>query len=141
MPILIFLKCLVRNLLLILSLWCHCCDKKNHNTANCRAIGMCKQQKKQKDTRFEAKSGPGKKSLAYFSKTFFALKRQLKPEKTASNKKRKTEYLLPTEIKDINVTTSSDEDTREAYFSTSSKPFIPSKNIISKAVTQLLSWQ
>jgi hypothetical protein len=36
---------------------------------------------------FEAKAEPGKKSLAFLFKEINALKRQLKPEKTASSKK------------------------------------------------------
>jgi hypothetical protein len=40
------------------NVWCHCCDKNNHNTADCRAIAKFKQQKK---ACFEAKAGPGKK--------------------------------------------------------------------------------
>jgi hypothetical protein len=46
------------------SMWCHYCDKNNHKTAYCRAIAKLKQQKKNK-ARFEAKAGPGKKSLAF----------------------------------------------------------------------------
>jgi hypothetical protein len=46
------------------SMWCHYSDKNNHNTADCRAIAKFKQQKK---SYFEAKAGPGKKSLAIFS--------------------------------------------------------------------------
>jgi hypothetical protein len=44
------------------NMWCHYCDKNNHNTADCRAIAKIKQQKK---ARFESKAGPGKKSLAF----------------------------------------------------------------------------
>jgi hypothetical protein len=43
-------------------MWCHYCDKNNHNTADCRAISKFKQQKK---ACFEAKAVPGKKSLAF----------------------------------------------------------------------------
>jgi hypothetical protein len=47
---------------------------------------------------FEAKAGPGKKSLdfLFLFEESNALKRhlQLKPEKTASNKKRKVESIL-----------------------------------------------
>jgi hypothetical protein len=43
-------------------MWCHYCDKNNHNMADCRAITKLKQWKK---ARFEAKAGPGKKSLAF----------------------------------------------------------------------------
>jgi hypothetical protein len=54
--------------------------------ADCRTIAKFKQQKK---SLFEAKAGPGKKSLAFpcLFKEINALKRQLKPEKTASSKK------------------------------------------------------
>jgi hypothetical protein len=104
-------------------MWCHYCDKNNHNTADCRAITKFKQQKK---PRFEAKAEPGKKSLAFLVlfEEINALKRQLKPEKTASSKKRKAESILSTEI---NLTTSSDEYTSEEYLFTSSKPFRSSK--------------
>jgi hypothetical protein len=46
------------------NMWCHYCDKNNHNTADCRAIAKVKQQRKNKAC-FEAKAGPGKKSLAF----------------------------------------------------------------------------
>jgi hypothetical protein len=74
------------------NMWCHYCDKNNHNTADCRAIAKFKQQKKNKAC-FEAKVGPRKKSLAFLClfKEINALKRQLKPEKTASSKKRNKE--------------------------------------------------
>jgi hypothetical protein len=67
---------------------CHYYDKNNHNTADCRAIAKFKQQKNN-NACFEAKAGPGKKSLAlcFPFKVINALKRQLKPEKTASSKK------------------------------------------------------
>jgi hypothetical protein len=77
------------------NMWCHYCDKNNHNTADCRAIAKFKQQKK---ARFEAKAEPRKKSLAFLFEEINALKRQLKPEKTASSKKRKAESILSTEI-------------------------------------------
>jgi hypothetical protein len=64
-------------------MWCHYCDKNYHNTADCRAITKFEQQKK---SRFEAKVGPGKKSLAFLFEQANALKRQLKPEDTARNK-------------------------------------------------------
>jgi hypothetical protein len=44
------------------NMWCHYCDKNNHNTADCRAIAKFKQQKK---AHFEDKAGPKKKSLAF----------------------------------------------------------------------------
>jgi hypothetical protein len=68
------------------NMWCHYCDKNNHNTADCRAIVKFKQQKK---ACFEAKAGPGKKSLAFIVlfEEINALKRKLNPEKTASSKK------------------------------------------------------
>jgi hypothetical protein len=72
-------------------MWCHHCDKNNHNTADFRAIAKFKQQKKNKAC-IEAKAGPRKKSLAFLShfEEINALKRRLKPEKTASNKKEGT---------------------------------------------------
>jgi hypothetical protein len=79
------------------NMWCHYCDKNNHNTADCRAISKKKQQKNNKAC-FEAKSGPGKKSFAFLFEEINALKRQSKPEKNASIKKRKAESILYTEI-------------------------------------------
>jgi hypothetical protein len=67
---------------------CDYYDKNNHNMADCKEISKFKQQKK---TCFEAKDGPGKKSLAFLFEEINALKRQLKPEKTASSKKRNNE--------------------------------------------------
>jgi hypothetical protein len=58
------------------NMWCHYCDKNNHNKADCRELN--------------------------------ALKRQLNPEKNYRSKKRKAQSILSTEI---NLTTSSDEDT------------------------------
>jgi hypothetical protein len=57
---------------------------------DCRAIAKFKQQKNNKAC-FEAKAGPGKKSLAFLFEEINALKRQLKPEKTTSSKKRNKE--------------------------------------------------
>jgi hypothetical protein len=76
---------------------CHYCDKNNHNTDDCREVAKFKQQKK---SCFEAKAGPRKKSLAFLFlfEEINALKRQLKPEKTASSKKRKAESILSIEI-------------------------------------------
>jgi hypothetical protein len=58
-------------------------------------IAKFKQQKNNKAC-FEAKAGPGKKSLALFFlfEEINALKRQLKPDKNASSKKRKAESIL-----------------------------------------------
>jgi hypothetical protein len=72
------------------NMWCHYCDKNNHNTADCRSIAKFKQQKKNKAC-FEAKAGPGKKSLFFLFEEIDALKRQLKPEETAISKKREEE--------------------------------------------------
>jgi hypothetical protein len=51
---------------------------------DCRATAKLKKQKK---ARFEAKSEPGKKSLAFLFEQIYAIERQLKSEKTASSKK------------------------------------------------------
>jgi hypothetical protein len=91
---------------------CNNCSKNNHNTSDCRAFSKFKQQKK---ACIEPKSGPGKKSLAIISEEINALKRKLKPEKTASSKKRKAESLLSTEINLNDLTSSSDEDDNKAY--------------------------
>jgi hypothetical protein len=60
---------------------------------DCRAIAKFKLQKK---ACFKAKAEPIKKSLVYIClfKEINALERQLRPEKTASSKKRKTESIL-----------------------------------------------
>jgi hypothetical protein len=44
------------------NMWCHFCDKNNHNMANCRAIAKIKQQKNNKAC-FEAKAGSPEGSL------------------------------------------------------------------------------
>jgi len=91
------------------NMWCHYCDKTNHNTADCKAIMRAKQHKKAKS---EAKAVPGKKALAFLFEEINALKKQLKPPAKGTNpKKRKAESLLSTEI---NLTNSSEED--EEYF-------------------------
>jgi hypothetical protein len=56
--------------------------------------------------------------LAFIFEEIDALKRQLKPGKVASSKKRKAESILCTEI---NLTFSSDEG--EEYLFNSSRPF------------------
>jgi hypothetical protein len=111
-------------------MWCHYCDKNNHNTADCRAIAKFKQQKKNK-ARFEAKAEPRKKSLAFLLKEINALKRQLKPERlqTVRRAQRKAESILSTEI---NLTTSSDEGEEMAYLFTPSKPFSSRKSKLAK---------
>jgi hypothetical protein len=55
-------------------MWCHYCDKNNHNTAHYRAIAKFKQQKKNK-TCFEAKARSERKSFANLS-IFFTLERK-----------------------------------------------------------------
>jgi hypothetical protein len=109
------------------NMWCHYCDKNNHNTADCKAIARFKQQKK---ARFEAKDEPGKKYLTFLVlfEEINALKRQLKPEKTTSSKKRKAASILSTES---NQTTSSDKG--EDYLFTSSKSFSTSKTKLAKS--------
>jgi hypothetical protein len=67
-------------------------------------------------------------SLAFLFEEINSFKRQLKPEKTASSKKRKTESILSTEI---NLTTRSDEG--EDYFLNSCKPFRSSKTKLAKS--------
>jgi hypothetical protein len=103
------------------NMWCQYCEKNNHNKVDCRVNVKFKEQKK---NHFEAKAGPGKKSLALLLKKINALKRQLTPEKTASSKKKKAESILSTEI---NSTNSSDEHEGEEDLFTSSKPFSTSK--------------
>jgi hypothetical protein len=109
------------------NIWCHSCDKNNHNTADYRAITKFKQLKK---AHFEAKAILGKKSLALLFKEINALKSQLKLEKTTSKKKKNKESLISSEI---NLTTSSDEDTGDEYLFSSSKPLSSSKTKIAKS--------
>jgi hypothetical protein len=73
-------------------MWCHYCDKNNHNTADCRAIAIFKQQK----THFEAKAGPKKKSLALLVlfEEINALKRQLKTKRLQTARRGKAESIL-----------------------------------------------
>jgi hypothetical protein len=108
------------------NMWCHYCDKNNHNMADCRAIA-------------KFKPGPGKKSLAllFLFEEINTLKRQLQlnPEKTASSKKRKAESVLSTEI---SLTTSSDEG--EEYLFTSSKPFSTTITKLAKSSHPTTDW-
>jgi hypothetical protein len=46
-------------------MWCHYCDKSNHNTADCKAIMRAKQHEK---AQFEAKAVPEKRPWPFFSK-------------------------------------------------------------------------
>ena len=95
-------------------MWCHYCDKNNHNTADCRAIAKAKQHK---NGHFETKAVPGKKSLAFLFEEINSLKKQLNT-KIPDSKKRKTESLFSTEI---HLSTTIDKD--EEYF-----PFFSSEN-------------
>jgi hypothetical protein len=70
------------------NMWCHYCDKNNHNKADFRAIAKFKQQKNNMAC-FQARDVPGKKSLAFLFKEINTLRRQLqlKTEKTETIKK------------------------------------------------------
>ena len=59
-------------------MWCHYCDKNNHNTAKCQEIAKVKQHKK---TQYGTKADQGKKALSFLFEDINALKKQLKPEK------------------------------------------------------------
>jgi hypothetical protein len=79
-------------------MWCHYCDKNSHNIADYREISKFKQQKK---LALKPNLDPERNLWSPFSKKLMhPLKRQLKPEKTASNKRgiRHAESLLCTEI-------------------------------------------
>jgi glycogen synthase len=67
-------------------MWCHYCDKNDHNTADFRAISKIKKQNK---AHFEAKSRLEKNSSAFLFEEISRLNRQLKPEKIARSKKKK----------------------------------------------------
>jgi hypothetical protein len=84
------------------------------STDDCRAISKFKQQKKAWS---ESKSATLKKSLAFlfFFNEINTLKRQLKPENTASSKKRKAGLLISGKIED------------KEYLFISSKPFSTSE--------------
>jgi hypothetical protein len=114
-------------------MWCHKCDKSDQNTVDCRAIIEFKQHKK---VHFEAKSGPGKKSLVFLSGEINALKRKLKTEKTASSKKRNAESLLSTEI---NLTTNSDEVLGNGVLFTSYQLFHSRKTILAKSSQPIIN--
>jgi hypothetical protein len=59
------------------------CPLKIENISDCRAIAKFKHQKND-EAYFEAKAGPGKKSLAFFEEiNTLKMQMQLKPEKTA----------------------------------------------------------
>jgi hypothetical protein len=115
------------------NIWCHYCDKNNHNTADCRAIAMLKQQKK---ACFDANAGPRKKSMALVFEEINAIKRKLllKPEKTASSKKStKKGWIAPLfSLRELmnDLTTSSDEG--EEYLFISSEPFSTKKTNLAK---------
>jgi hypothetical protein len=114
-------------------MWCHYCDKNNHNAVDCRAIAKFKQQKK---ACFQVNAAPGKKSFAFLFlfEEIHSLKRQLKHEKTASSKKRKAEFILSIST-EINLSTSSDEHEGEnqEYLFNYSKPFSSRKTKLAKS--------
>jgi hypothetical protein len=116
------------------NMWYHYCHKNRQNTADWRAIAKFKQQNK---ACFEAEAGPRKKSLALLIEEIKTIKRQiqLKPEKTASGKKRKVtaEYILSTEII---LTTQSDEGDDARYLFTSSYHYCSSKTKLAKSSHQ-----
>jgi hypothetical protein len=74
----------------------------------------------------------GKKYLAFLFEEINALKRHLKPEKSASSKQNTKEgwTILSTEI---NLNTSSDEGEKQEYLFTSSKPFSSRKTKLAKS--------
>ena len=53
------------------NMWCHYCDKNNHNTAECREIAKAKQHKK---AQYGSKAVPGKRPYPFFSKRLTPLK-------------------------------------------------------------------
>jgi hypothetical protein len=123
-------------------LWCHYCDKNNHKTYDCRAIAKFKQQKKNKAC-FEAKAGPGKKSLTFLVEKLMHSKGSCNRSlKRLSSKKRKAESILSTKI---NLTTSSDESENKEHFFTSSDSLSTIKTKLEKSShpttnNQSLSW-
>jgi hypothetical protein len=74
------------------NMWWHYCDKKNCNTADCRAIGKLKLQKK---ALFEAKSAPEKNSLAFLFEEIKSLKKQFKLKRTERSKKSTKKSWIP----------------------------------------------
>jgi hypothetical protein len=111
------------------NIWCHYCDKNNHNTADCRAIAKFKQQEK---SCFEAKAGPGKKSLAFLFEEINALKGNwsLKRLQAVRRGRVNPSSLLSTEI---HLTISIDDNTYNEYLFTSSKPFSSSETKLAKS--------
>jgi hypothetical protein len=86
-------------------MWCHNCDKNNHNTADCRAIAKAKQLKM---AILRPKLLPERSHLRFFSKKSI---RQKKLNIKFKFQNSKIETLRSNEI---NLTTTSDED--EEYF-------------------------
>jgi hypothetical protein len=115
------------------NIWCHYCDKNNHNTADCRAIAKFKQQKYNK-ARFEAEPRAGKKSLAFLFvfEEINALKgnRSLKRLQAVRRGRLNPSSLLATEI---NLTTSSHDAEQQEYLFTSSNPLSSSKTKLPKS--------
>ena len=60
------------------NMWCHYCDKNNHNMVKCREIAKAKQRKK---TQYGSKAVPGKKALSFLFEEINAIKKQLKPQR------------------------------------------------------------
>jgi hypothetical protein len=110
-------------------MWCQYCDKNNHNTADCRELPKLNSRKR---LNLKPKLEPGKKYLAcrVLLEEIYEIKRQLKPKKTASSKKRKAESILFSVI--ILITRSDEGDNKENLF-TSSKPFSSSKTKLEKS--------
>jgi hypothetical protein len=114
-------------------MWCHYCDKNNHNMADCRAIAKFKQQKTTR-LALKPKLDPERSlwSSLFFSKKLMHLKGNwsLKRLQAVRRATMKAESILCTEI---NLTTSSDEGEKQEYLFTSSKPFRSSKTKLEKS--------
>jgi hypothetical protein len=89
-------------------------------------------RRKRKRLSLKLKLDPRKKSFAFLFEEINALKNKVKPEKTASKNKRKTESLLFLST-ESNLTTSSDEGEQQEYLFNSSKPFSSSKTKLAKS--------
>jgi hypothetical protein len=109
------------------NIWCHYCDKINHNTADCRAIAKFKQQKRitlKPNLDSERSLWPSFPKKLMHSKGSCSLKRLQAVRKERLN----PSSFLSTEI---NLSASSDEC--EEYLFPSSKHYSSSKNKLEKS--------
>jgi hypothetical protein len=72
-------------------MWCHYCDKNRHNTTDCRLLPNINSRKRAR-LALKPKLDPERcLRPSFYLEEINAIKRQLKPEKAASSRKRKEE--------------------------------------------------